>query len=49
MFRKADSMILVAAFISFLFSISLWFGLLGAANKTPESLSGCGPFHHRGR
>ncbi len=33
MFTKADSLILGAAFISFLFSISLWFGLLGAANK----------------
>lgn len=26
-------MILGAAFVSFLFSISLWFGLLGAANR----------------
>ena len=33
MFSKADSMILGAAFVSFLFSISLWFGLLGAANR----------------
>ncbi len=33
MFTKADSLILGAAFISLLFSISLWFGLLGAANK----------------
>lgn len=33
MFTKADSLILGAAFISFLLSISLWFGMLGAANK----------------
>lgn len=33
MFTKADLLILSAAFISFLFSVSLWFGLFGAANK----------------
>ena len=33
MFTKADSLILGAALISLLFSISLWFGLLGAPNK----------------
>ncbi len=33
MFTKADWMILLAAFLSFLFSISLWFGFLGEANK----------------
>ncbi len=33
MFTKSDFLILVAAFLSFLFSISLWFGFLGAINK----------------
>ena len=33
MFRKADLMILGAAFVSFLFSVSLWFGLFGVVNK----------------
>ena len=33
MFTKADLLILGAAFVSFLLSITLWFGLLGAANK----------------
>jgi len=33
MFRKSDAMILGAAFISFLFSVSLWFGFAGSANK----------------
>jgi len=32
-FTKSDFLILVAAFLSFLFSISLWFGFLGAINK----------------
>jgi len=32
-FTKADWMILIAAFVSFLFSISLWFGVGGEANK----------------
>ncbi len=29
MFDKSDYLILGAAFISFLFSVSIWFGLLG--------------------
>ncbi len=33
MFTKSDFLILGAAFLSFLFSISLWFGFLGAINK----------------
>lgn len=33
MFSKADYIILIAAFVSFLFSVSLWFGLFGADNK----------------
>ena len=33
MFTKSDFLILAAAFLSFLFSISLWFGFLGAINK----------------
>lgn len=33
MFAKSDYMILGAAFISFVLSISLWFGMLGAANR----------------
>jgi hypothetical protein len=33
MFNKADYIILVAAFVSFLFSVSLWFGVFGADNK----------------
>ncbi len=33
MFDKSDYLILGAAFISFLFSVSLWFGVLGAGNK----------------
>ena len=33
MIGKSDFLILGAAFISFLFSVSLWFGLLGLANK----------------
>lgn len=33
MFTKADALILGAAFISFLLSISLWFGFFGIANK----------------
>ncbi len=33
MFDKSDFLILGAAFLSFLFSISLWFGFLGAVNK----------------
>jgi hypothetical protein len=33
MFDKSDYLILAAAFVSFLFSISLWFGVLGAEQK----------------
>lgn len=33
MFRKSDYLILGAAFISFLFSISLWFGFLSTPDK----------------
>lgn len=30
---KADKFILTAAFISFLFSVSLWFGVIGEGNR----------------
>ncbi len=33
MFSKADYIILSAAFVSFLFSVSLWFGVFGTENK----------------
>ncbi len=33
MFEKSDYLFLGAAFISFLFSIMLWFGVLGANQK----------------
>jgi hypothetical protein len=33
MFSKPDYIILIAAFVSFLFSISLWFGLFGPDNR----------------
>lgn len=33
MLSKSDSLILLAAFLSFLFSISLWFGFGMPANK----------------
>ena len=33
MFQKGDYMVLLAAFISFLFSISLWFGIAMPTNK----------------
>ena len=33
MFTRADALILGAAFISLLFSVSLWFGFPGPANK----------------
>jgi len=33
MFSKADYIILGAAFVSFLFSVSLWFGVFGAENR----------------
>jgi hypothetical protein len=33
MFRKSDFLILVAAFLSFLFSVSLWFGFGMSANQ----------------
>jgi CO dehydrogenase/acetyl-CoA synthase epsilon subunit len=31
--EKSDLFILIAAFLSFLFSVSLWFGLLGEGNR----------------
>ncbi|MBK9155254.1 MAG: hypothetical protein IPM25_13725 [Chloracidobacterium sp.] len=30
---KADKIILLAAFISFIFSVSIWFGLFGPGNR----------------
>jgi len=33
MFKTQDYLILLAAFLSFLFSVSLWFGALGPANR----------------
>jgi hypothetical protein len=33
MFSKPDYIILIAAFVSFLFSISLWFGVFGPDNR----------------
>ncbi|MBK8314203.1 MAG: hypothetical protein IPL01_09345 [Acidobacteria bacterium] len=33
MLKKSDLLILSSAFLSFLFSISLWFGFLGTADK----------------
>jgi len=33
MFAKSDVLILGAAFISFLFSVSLWFGAFGSIDK----------------
>jgi len=33
MFAKSDVFILGAAFISFLLSVSLWFGVFGSPNK----------------
>ena len=33
MFTKADWLILAAAFLSFLFSVSLWFGVVMNASK----------------
>ncbi len=33
MYGKGDLMILLAAFLSFLFSVSLWFGIGMTANK----------------
>lgn len=33
MFSKADYIVLAAAFFSFLFSVSLWFGVFGADHK----------------
>lgn len=33
MFKKTDFFILIPAFISFLYSVVLWFGLVGAPNK----------------
>ena len=33
MFDKSDYLVLGAAFLSFLFSVSLWFGVLGPNQK----------------
>lgn len=33
LFTKADVLILTAAFLSFLYSVSLWFGFFGTPNK----------------
>lgn len=33
MFKKTDFFILIPAFGSFLYSVALWFGVLGAPNK----------------
>lgn len=33
MFDKADYLILGAAFVSFLFSVALWFGIFGEEQK----------------
>lgn len=33
MFKKSDALILGSAFLSFLLSISLWFGFFGAVDK----------------
>ena len=33
MLKTSDYLILAAAFVSFLFSISLWFGFLGTPSK----------------
>ena len=33
MFAKGDLLVLLAAFLSLLFSISLWFGFIGAPDK----------------
>ncbi len=33
MFSKADYIVLGAAFVSFLFSVSLWFGVFGLDHK----------------
>ncbi len=33
MFKTQDYLILSAAFISFLFSVSLWFGVIGPPDK----------------
>jgi hypothetical protein len=33
MLKAPDFMIIGAAFLSFLFSVSLWFGIVGEANK----------------
>ena len=33
MFSKPDYIILIAAFVPFLFPVSLWFGVFGADNR----------------
>ncbi len=33
MFRQADYFILIAALVAFVYSVVLWFGVIGAPNK----------------
>ena len=33
MFGKGDLLVMLAAFLSFLFSVALWFGIVMSANK----------------
>lgn len=40
MFKTQDYLILAAAFLSFLFSISLWFGAFGPADKEAGTFVG---------
>lgn len=42
MFKAQDYLILSAAFISFLFSVSLWFGVIGPATRLWLGISGVG-------
>jgi len=47
MFAKSDVLILGAAFISFLFSVSLWFGVFGSVDKEAGLFVGCLRFWRR--
>lgn len=40
MFKISDALILGSAFLSFAFSISLWFGFLGAPDKEAGNFVG---------
>ncbi len=40
MFGKGDLLILLAAFLSFLFSVALWFGIAMPANKNAGTFVG---------